>query len=319
MRWGAIGDCIQATVVFRPLKQEGYHVTFHTGQRGLEVIKNNPFVDETILHKERTIPGDELREIWGDLQRRYDRFINLSGTVEVALLKTDKDPEYYWTREDRHRVCNKNYSDHTLEWAGFPNIKGRNPELYISPDEDRMMKSFMRKFRGKFVILWAMSGSSLHKAYPWAEFVANEILKRHKDVHFITVGDSFTRLIEWENRHTTNLSAEIPIRRSIIMPKYVDLVVGPETGVLNAASCFDTPKIVFLSHSTVENLTKYWKNCISLHAPEEIKCYPCHKLTYDWSECPQTQIMKTAACTTNITPASVIKAIEQFYSKWRKG
>ena len=37
-------------------------------------------------------------------------------------------------------------------------------------------------------------------------------------------------------------------------------VMHPETGVMNAAGYMDTPTIVWLSHSTPINLTKYWKN-----------------------------------------------------------
>ena len=54
--------------------------------------------------------------------------------------------------------------------------------------------------------------------------------------------------------------------------------MGPETGVLNAAGGLDeVKKIIFLSHSNPEKVTKYWKNTINLE-PQNCKCYPCHIL-----------------------------------------
>ena len=56
-----------------------------------------------------------------------------------------------------------------------------------------------------------------------------------------------------------------------------DVVIGPETGVLNAASYIGLPhKIVMLSHSSKENLSKHWNNTTTLepeYYPEDF-CYP---------------------------------------------
>ena len=71
----------------------------------------------------------------------------------------------------------------------------------------------------------------------------------------------------------------------MVMTKYADLVVGPETGILNAAGCFPTPKITLLSHSRHENLCKYWENDYCL-APEGAFCHPCHVLHYTHAPSP---------------------------------
>jgi ADP-heptose:LPS heptosyltransferase len=310
-RWGAIGDHIVATPVFRLLKKEGYEVTYHTNAKGVDITKHNPFIDNYIIHQDRKLTGAEIHSIWWELENKYDRFINLTHSIEVDLLPTHNEKLFHASKEERHEQCNKNYYDYTLEKAGF-NVTGRNGEIYIGDDEDRIARKFMRQFRGKFTILWALSGSSPHKAYPWSEITVQELRKRYRDLAFITVGDDVSRCIEWEGKDTVNTAGEWSIRRSIIMPKYVDLVIGPETGVMNAAGCFDTPKILLLSHSTEENISKHWKNCVSLHAPEEIKCWPCHRLIHDTVDCPQTNILKRPACITNIKPTLILRAIEQF-------
>jgi len=316
-RWGAIGDHIFATPIFRLLKKEGYEVTYHTNRRGVEVTRNNPFIDNYIVHHDRKLQWSEVESIWWELDQMYDRFINLTHSIEVDLLPTVHEKLFHAPKEERHAKCNKNYYDYTLEKAGF-SARGRNGEIFISEEEDRIAKKFMRRFRGKFVIMWVLAGSSPHKAYPWSEITVEELRKRNKDLAFITVGDTFARLIEWEGKDTVNTCGEWSIRKTLVMTKYVNMVIGPETGIMNAAGCFDTPKVLLLSHSTEENISKYWKNCVSLHAPEEIKCWPCHRLIHNVEDCPQTNILKRPACITNIKPTKIIEAVGRFYDSRRQ-
>ena len=63
-------------------------------------------------------------------------------------------------------------------------------------------------------------------------------------------------MLEWEGTNMKHYSGTWGIRKSLLWTKYADLVIGTETGILNGAGCFDTPKIVMLSHSTEENLSK---------------------------------------------------------------
>ena len=57
---------------------------------------------------------------------------------------------------------------------------------------------------------------------------------------------------------------------------------------MSAVSMQAMPKIVFLSHSSHENLTRDWINTFALHSTKTA-CYPCHKLHYSWKTCVQNQ------------------------------
>lgn len=313
LRWGAWGDIIMATPVIRQLKKDGYHVTAYVSKKGIDVLKNNPFVDEILVHHDMEMTGEELGKLWNGLKEKYDRFINLSGSVEESLLIQPWHKEYNWTHEDRHNKCNINYYDHTLQWAGYPGITGKRGELYLDKKEERLVKKRFKAYKDKFVILWSMSGSSIHKAYPFTEEVADYLYRTYPDIFIITVGDEWCDLIEWENSRTLNASGKWSMRTSMLLTKYADLVIGTETGVLNAAGCFNTPKIILLSHSSEENLTKYWKNCIALHA--DIDCYPCHKMHYSIKTCKKEYITGGSRCMSQIRPETVIEAIEHFYKR----
>lgn len=314
IRLGAIGDLIMITHVLRQLKKDGYYVVLNCHRKS-SVVTLNPNIDALILQKAKEIPLEHLGDYWKELSKGFDKVVNLSGSIEEALLKREGTLEFALPKEIRHNLCNKNYMDHTMELAGYDK-KGVMPELYFSKKEHEWARKTMDKLKGKFVILWSLSGSSFHKIWPYTEQTACEFLDARPDVHVITVGDDLCKLLEWEHPRTWSWSGRTTLRQSLILTKYVNLVIGTETGILNAASCFDTPKIIMLSHSSVENLTKYWKNCESVESG--IHCAPCHQLHTSRNSCPLNSATKTPLCMTMIKPEQVLVRMEIFYQQSKR-
>ena len=265
------------------------------------------------MHDESVTLPDLNKYLDEHISKNYDYFVNLGGIVEAGLLKLEGTVEFNWSHEWRHRAFNKNYSDALMEKAGLE-IRGQNPELHFTPLENSLAKKLRAKYRNKFLILWSLSGSSFHKTYPFAEYVG-EALYKHKDIEILTVGDDLCQLLEWRNDRTHNHSGIWPIRKSMIMAKYADLVIGTETGILNAASAFDTPKIIMLSHSSVENLTKYWTNTTNLWA--NVHCYPCHCLNRTGQGCDTDPSIKAPVCMSYIESKDVYSAIMKVYHEWK--
>jgi len=308
------------TPVLRKLKEEGYHVTMNMTPRAQSVLRHNPHIDKFLIQQDNEIPNEQLGEYWKNLSKGYDKVVNLSGSVEDGLLKVEGKTEYRWLHEVRHERCNKNYYDQQFAIAGFPEITGRNGELFFTSLEHQLAKAFIRKPKKakQFVVMWSLAGSSFHKNYPYTQIVCDWLLRTYNDIVFITVGDSVSVMLEWEHPRVKCRSDKWSIRQSMLMTKYVDLVVGAETGILNAAGCYDTPKIVLLSHSSEENLSKYWKNCTSLHAPEsDVPCHPCHQLHYTLESCPLHEKLRTPLCMSELKYEVVKNEIERHYKEWK--
>jgi len=315
IRYGAFGDMLWATPVLRELKKQGYYVVLNTSEVPAQIVRENPNVDEFIIQEGDSIPIEECEKYWDYIGQSFDKVVNLCGVVEDRLLRISDRTGYEWSHEKRHKVCNKNYMDALMAHAGFEDKKGELPELYFTPEEELAAQEFMANRKDKFVILWSLSGSSAHKIYPWAEQIVAILGDLYKNIEVVTVGDEMCKILEWNSPNTLCKSGQFTIRQSMLLTKYVDLVVGVETGVLNAASCYDTPKIIFLSHSSEENLTKYWKNCIALH-PDNCPCHPCHQLHFK-DDCPKGDFKgKAAKCAENLEPVKVINAIKDVYRKW---
>jgi len=314
IRYGAIGDLIMITPVLRKLKKEGYFVVVNT-HKDSAPLTCNPNIDVNIRQKVNEVPNEMLNDYWEELGKGFDKVINLSESIEGALLKPEGSIKFSWPKEIRHEECNKNYMDYTMQKAGYED-KGMLPELYFSKAEHKWAENFMAKHRDKFVVLISLSGSAFHKVYPFMENVITEFLDTYTDTLAITVGADVDRMLEWEHPRTISWSGKIKLRKALILTQYVNLVIGTETGLINAASCFDTPKIVMLSHSSEENLTKYWKNCEYLHG--DVSCYPCHQLHYTKKSCKLNSATESPLCMTMIHPVSVLARIEQFYKKLRR-
>lgn len=269
-----------------------------------------------------TLANDYLDVHWAKISKGYDKVINLSGSIEGSLLKVPWKKDFYQSKEELAKTCNVNYIDRTLELGGYPNTKGKKAEMHFSVFEHDLCKRIRIKHFREFLILWPLSGSSPHKAYPHSELLAEAILRSMPEATIIVTGDKSCHLIEWPpHPRVKSYVGKWPIRKAMCMTQYVDLVIGGDTGVLQAAGCFDTPKVLILSSTTEENIAKYWTNyeCVSAN----VECQPCYKLHYSVKTCNTVACIEgleamAAQCMMNLMPGKVFKAIAEVYKKWQR-
>jgi ADP-heptose:LPS heptosyltransferase len=307
-RYGGFGDMVQASSVFPALEAQGYEVHVNTTPRGYDVIKNDPHVSGTLLQDTDQVPNSELSMFWASLGERYDKVINLSESVEDTLLARPGAKPHSWPHEKRHFMLDRNYMDFTHAIAGVEDYSPA-PRFYATPTEKKWAAKQKRKF-GK-TVLWCLAGSSVHKFYPHQDRVIATIRENCPDVRIVLVGDEACKILEVgfeADPMVVCRSGMWSIRETLAFAELADCVVGPETGVLNAVSALSMPKVIMLSHSSVENLTKYWENTVSIE-PMETSCYPCHLLHYGWEFCRQDEETGGALCSARANPIEVYNAI----------
>lgn len=288
VRYGAIGDMVMITPLIRRLAEDGYEVTMNITPYSAPVIANNPYVSNIIFQEKDAIPNPDLHNYWAEWAGEYDRYINLSESIEGRLLKVEGRPEFFTTKAWRETTTRKNYYDYTMDLGGYPTDTGLRGEIYFSPVERREAEAFRKDHPGKFIVLWAMNGSSFHKVYPLMEPVLQEWLASHPDAVVALLGDANAAVLQFDHPQVVKTAGQWSLRRSLAAIAFAaDLVVGPESMATNTAGCYDVPKITFLSHSSHENLCKHWTNDYCL-APDVTvaPCYPCHQLHYSRESCP---------------------------------
>ncbi len=307
VRYGGFGDMLQAANILPGLKRQGYHVTVMTTPSGKSVIKEDPNVDAWHLQDTDQVPNQCLTDFWSHMAKKFTKFINLSESVEGTLLAIRGRANHAWPEAVRRARLNENYLEFTSELAEVPYA---NEARFYPTKEERGAAMARLLDDDGFNVLWALSGSSCHKFYPGQDVVIARILVERPNCRIFLVGDATCKILEagWEKEpRVVCLSGEQTIRETLALAQVVDCVIGPETGILNAVAFEQNRKVVLLSHSTVENLTKHWTNTRSI-VPQRAKCYPCHRLHYTWEHCFQDEDSGASICQAELSPDSVFDA-----------
>lgn len=343
IRYGGIGDMIQAASILPALKEQGWHITMNTTPAGQNLLRHDPHIDDWWIQDRDQVPNVELSAYWTALSQEFDRTINLSESVEGTLLAIPGRRTHVMPKHARHMMMDVNYQDfvHALADAPMPSRQ----KFYPSRSERQKAAAWRKKHLGSAgLILWALAGSSVHKVWPWLDKAIDVILSQ-TEAHIMFVGDPKCQILElavlqtiaknrmqigydqsdamgsdgiikiltknfWSRPRIHCMSGRQDIRDTLTFALGADIVVGPETGVLNAVALEESVrKVVMLSHSTHENLTKHWTNTVALAAA--VPCYPCHRLHYDAEFCPRDDETGASLCAAAIKPSEIVTCIAE--------
>lgn len=302
-RVGGIGDLIWCTAALPVLRKQGWVIDFCTDSRGEAVLAHNPHLRRVIpFDGERDPQGQPLRDPkneqllqggpvsrwWAEISKRYDWAIPLTWSVEgVALWRIgDNAAEYHLPMAERQ--SDLNYTDEIVRRLCMPWLGGLLPQLWPSKPERRWLEDLRARHvaRKQRILLWHIGGSTYHKIIPQAVQYIGGLLEQFPNLFIYLLGDE--RLVEFEKALSTLPEAIRPrwasvrgqwgLRQQILAPMVADCVVGPESAITNAASCWDVPKVVFFSHSRHENLSLYWWNVYPIYPTEKCECAPCYRI-----------------------------------------
>lgn len=328
VRYGAIGDALQAGCVLPELKRQGYHVTYMCEPLGESVMRHDPHIDAFIVQDPDQVPNLELKAYFDHWRKKYDKWINLCESVEGTLICLPGRAKFEFPKAVRHELCNQNYLEFMCKLAEQP----FTPEHHFYPSDDERKRAeavieeiakdcnkgwvMGERWVKPFVILWALAGSGVHKYYPHQDAVIARILLEIPHARIILTGGNECKVLEvgWENEPRVRCtSGELKLRDALALAQQCNLVIGPETGLLNSVAFESMAKIVFLSHSTEENLTKHWVNTEALHS-SVTPCYPCHQLHHDRTACPSDPESGAAMCQQQLDATDVWAAVQRAYT-----
>ena len=318
VRYGAYGDLMMASSVWAGLKKQGYHVTVFASPPGSDVIMHDPHIDKLVLFDKDQVPNGDLGPFWEVQKKKYDKWVNLCESVEGTFLALPGRGQHAWPPAVRHTQMDCNYVQFAHELAGLPH----EPDIhfYPTPDERKWAEDTRHKMGGDLVVMWSLAGSSVHKTWAWLDHILASILLHFPAAQIVLVGGPDCAILEagWENEPRVHKkSGQWKMRETLAFINECDLIIGPETGVLNAAACLDVSKICFLSHSSHNNLTRDWKNVISLSS-ENTTCPgrgnneapACHQMHYGWANCKKDEETGMAQCQADISIAEVWKNVD---------
>lgn len=303
VRPGAYGDSLWGASVAAAFKADGYHVTMYTGPNGADVLAHDPNIDRIV-----TLRGDWFDDsdwclyyLWES--KKYDRFVNLIGGAETYLLPHPNEMAYYWPAAVRHARMNRNYVEAMHEVAEIPYTLRQR--FYPSEAERAWAKAQRAKlFPGPLVVI-APTGSGAPKTWPHVQQFMD--LMAARGVYTVVLGELREELVP-DQKFSCVLGKDLPIRLAMTLAVEADVVVGTESAIVNAVAGIDNLKVVLLSHSSRENLTRDWTNTLTVE-PEGLACFPCHRLHRGFEFCAQSPATGWAACQSQATAEQIAAAI----------
>src|SRR5271156_894210 len=276
-RLGGVGDNLIASSVLRPLKRLGYQTEVITSDHCHTVYLNNPFLDKLTVKSDGQIPGGAEWQKWFVARgKEYELFAHLSHTCEKRHALFTDQTEFWWRPEYRRKLCAGSYLETVHDILGVPHEFG--PMFFPTLEEQgRAMKTRHEQIGPKYVA-WVLSGSRIDKIYPYAPMAIARIIKELEiPVVMVGVGGKQFEMAKATQEHVRrqngtrftdkNLHLALPpdtadpgghqswtLRRSLTQTLLADLVITPDTGMAWAASMEPMPKIVLLSHASLDNI-----------------------------------------------------------------
>jgi ADP-heptose:LPS heptosyltransferase len=239
---------------------------------------------------------------------------------------------FWWPAEYRRKVCAGSYLETVHDIAGVPYEFG---PLYYTSEEERTFARQATAILGERYVCWVLSGTRIDKVYPFAPNAVARIIKElgipvvllggpSEKEH--SMGQAIIEAVAVQNGSRDGVYAATPdpaggekawpLRSSLAIAHGAALVVTPDTGPAWAVAFEPMPKIVMVSHASVENITKHWLNTITLHAdPDRVPCWPCHRLHDDPSTCVPNKHNNGAACVSDISTDAVVQTVAQ---QWKR-
>lgn len=274
-----IGDALMMTPAIRLLAEQGHEVYVVSRGPVKDIFENNPHV-AGFADAPEDFASQEDYDAWQEeCFKNYERIVPLAWTVEKAYLhRTDGYFGDIPSLEERRRAAaGHNYYDRNLVAAKLlprPVL----PELYPTEIEQESLRRLAveKEQLGYKVVLWNTMGSTMNKFLSPVGFWIKALCEQVKDVRHYLLNAYPVAIpsIPQDNPNIIEASGVWNLRMSMLMTSIADLVIGPESAMVNAAGCFATPKIILYSHSSPDNLGRYYLN----HFPivPKCECHPCY-------------------------------------------
>jgi len=279
VRIGGNGDALWAASVAAHLHYDGYAVTAYVAKNGEEVLRHDPHIANIVVLPQGILSDEELLEYWAHEAVKFDKWVNLIGSVETRLLPHQSQIDFYLPQGVRHQLMNRNYLDQVHAYAEIDTTAGAEwQRFYPTAAEKQWAKETRDRLKGQLVML-SPTGSGPFKAWPHAQRFME--LLADAGVYSIMVGD-LKQLpdLDLVERHGIEyghvVGQEFPLRLAMTLCLEADAFVGTESVFANVVATEPMPKIILLSHSSAENLTRDWTRVIALEA--NVACHPCHRI-----------------------------------------
>ncbi len=322
IRQGGIGDILVASSLLPELKKQGWHVRCFGSKLTYEVLRENPYIDSFQIDEEAHIRAEsgEVNHYWNYIKDVYPVSINPWWTFEGLGIAHENDAAHrFWSDTARRNIFGQvNYLElaHIAMDTPFP------AEVKFYPD--KKAKEAARRFLGSIdaknsvVVYVTLQGTGVHKIVPAMPEAIRMLVDKYPEVKVVLTGIKSGLPLQGmyeENERVYRKADKFDLHTALALSQLSDIVVGPETGTLNAVGMEEYPaKLIVLSHSNERNLCDHWVNYEAM--VPDVDCHPCHMLHHKYDHvCKPVKYTENdpnnyARCAAAITAKEIFEKLE---------
>jgi ADP-heptose:LPS heptosyltransferase len=254
-----------------------------------------------------------------------DRVINLWRTLESACIAEEYQPEFHVNATERRRIFGgKSFYAAVFERCGIvPPEKPKLDCLYYHPHEIQWGEEFRKQNEGNFVVFVPVMGTGSHKIIPAMKDITLRILEEYPAAVVYLAAEAGYKDYLWKHERIRHIPIDrIPVKQGMLIPKYADIAIGPETGLMVAAGMWGTPKVILGTASSIYQMTKYQENDYSIQSAWP--CSPCHRSIYQFTDCeamrivgadPDGEELAYPECIHHFDPDYILSVVDEVFNE----
>jgi len=310
LRFGAIGDVVHSTELFRSLKRFDQDLSIHylTFKVPGSLLENDPDLDKVWIAEEKSY--QYLIKLAKILKKEnFDVSINLQPSIRTRFL-------FYLIGAKYNLVYKKDFNLHAVEnfWRTakpiFKDIVLDNKiKLYLSEEiEERVIKLINND---KILIGLNIAANLSRQGRRWpVNYWINLALAliNNYNCRIILTGShddiEITESVANSSPDIESFCGKLNIAENAALLSKCSLVISGDTGPLHIATAMNVPVIGLYGSMPISRTGPYGKSAYSIKS--DMKCVPCNKRKCQFIGKKELY----TPCLINITPEKVLKLIE---------
>lgn len=247
-----------------------------------------------------------------------DRVIDLSFSHESKTIASNHQKEFSMPVADRQAIYgNKDYYEAVFKHVGIDMPDDLKLDtMYYSESQHGFGERWRKLHTSDFLVMIPLLGSCMQKVYLEADAAAQHIVDKYHNAHVYLMGEEGILEVKPEHERIHDITGRLSIKQSMLMLKYADYVIGPETGLLVAAGMWGTPKTMLCNTINVKQCNGRHENDYSLQS--SWVCSPCHKGIYVEADCDDVAYADDtpySACVGGYKQEDIYAIIDEVYNK----
>ena len=313
LRFGAIGDVVHTTALFRSLKNFNSEIEIHYATFKIPslLIENDPDLQKFWILEGKTYKhiinlAKELR------QENFDVFINLQPSIKTKIfgliLRARKTLAYKKTFklhavENFWRTAKTIFKDIILD---------KEIKIFVPEEAKEKIQSLIESDKKVIGFNMGVSSARQGRKWPlgyWTE-LAQILIAKYNCQIVLTGSDEDAEeanILENLSQNITSFCGKLSLTESAALLERCDIVISGDTGPLHIATAVGTKTIGLYGAAPISRTGPYGKNHFALKS--DMDCIPCNRR--------KCKFQKTGSqynpCMLNLKPEIILNVIDDIF------